>query len=225
MFHMHALAPVLTISHRIAFVLVFASTLGAEAPQNPSFNRDVLPILQNRCQECHRPGEIAPMPFVTYKQTRPWAKAIREAVLLRKMPPWFAEPGCGPFGNDRSLTGQEIDALVKWADAGAPEGSVKDRPPTRQWTEGWNIANPDAVFAMPHAFALPPSGDVEYSTLSFQPDLPKTSGCVMPSSDRVTGPLCIMRWSISANADRRGCGARRQACRLSRLDSRHEGAC
>jgi len=162
MFHMHALAPVLTISHRIAFVLVFASTLGAEAPQNPSFNRDVLPILQNRCQECHRPGEIAPMPFVTYKQTRPWAKAIREAVLLRKMPPWFAEPGCGPFGNDRSLTGQEIDALVKWADAGAPEGSVKDRPPTRQWTEGWNIANPDAVFAMPHAFALPPSGDVEY---------------------------------------------------------------
>src|SRR5262249_35917255 len=114
-FHTQALAPALTISHRIAFVLVFASTLGAEAPQNPSFNRDVLPILQDRCQECHRPGEIAPMPFVTYKQTRPWAKAIREAVLLRKMPPWFAEPGCGPFGNDRSLTGQEIDALVKWA--------------------------------------------------------------------------------------------------------------
>jgi len=76
--------------------------------------------------------------------------------------PWFAEPGYGPFANDRSLSAQEIDTLVKWVDAGAPEGSAKDRPPARQWTDGWNIQHPDAVLAMPHAFALPASGDIEY---------------------------------------------------------------
>ena len=85
---------------RIAFFLFCASTLTAAASGGPTFNRDVVPILQNRCQECHRPGEVAPMAFVTYQQTRPWAKAMREAVLLKKMPPWFAEPGYGPFAND-----------------------------------------------------------------------------------------------------------------------------
>ena len=83
------------------------------AAEHPTFNRDVLPILEKRCQECHRPGEVAPMPFLTYKQTRPWVKAIREAVVLKKMPPWFAEPGFGPFANDRSLSKEEIE---RWQD-------------------------------------------------------------------------------------------------------------
>src|SRR5260370_11922380 len=130
-----SLAVQVTIRLGIAFLLLCAPMLVAAAPGAPTFNRDVVPILQNRCQECHRPGEVAPMAFVTYKQTRPWAQAIREAVLLKKMPPWFAEPGYGPFANDRSLTKQEIDTLVAWADGGAPEGSAKDRPPARQWTE------------------------------------------------------------------------------------------
>ncbi|MBZ5593197.1 MAG: thiol-disulfide isomerase [Acidobacteriia bacterium] len=102
------------------------------------------------------------MPFLTYPQTRPWAKAIREAVLLKKMPPWFAEPGYGPFSNDRSLSRDEIDTLVHWADGGAPEGNPNDSPPLRHWTEGWNIPNPDVVVGMPTAFPLPASGDVEY---------------------------------------------------------------
>jgi len=151
-----------TTGRGIAFLLFCAPMLVAAAPGAPTFYRDVLPILENRCQECHRPGEVAPMAFVTYQQTRPWAKAIREAVLLKKMPPWFAEPGYGPFANDRSLTAQEMDTLVQWANAGAPEGSAEDRPAARQWTEGWNIPHPDAVLAMPHVFSLPASGDVEY---------------------------------------------------------------
>ena len=102
------------------------------------------------------------MPFLTYQQTRPWAKAIREAVLLKKMPPWFAEPGYGPFSNDRTLTGDEIDTLVRWADAGAPEGDAKDSPPLRHWIEDWNIPKPDLVLEMPAPFPLPASGDVEY---------------------------------------------------------------
>src|SRR5260370_24150746 len=93
-----------------------------------TFNRDVLPILQDRCQECHRPGQVAPMPFVTYQQTRPWAKAIREAVPLKKMPPWFPEPGYGPFANERSLAKQEIGTLVGLAQAGARQGNAEQRP-------------------------------------------------------------------------------------------------
>ena len=102
------------------------------------------------------------MPFLDYKQTRPWAKAIREAVLLKKMPPWFAEPGSGPFSNDRSLTKEQIDTLVRWVDAGAPQGEAEDPPPPRHWIEGWNIALPDAILQMPQAFSLPASGDVDY---------------------------------------------------------------
>jgi hypothetical protein len=132
------------------------------AAGHPTFNRDVLPILEKRCQECHRPGEVAPMPFLTYKQTRPWVKAIREAVALKKMPPWFAEPGFGPFSNDRSLSKEEMETLVTWADRGAPEGDPRDRRPARQWPAGWNIAKPDAVVEMPAAFAVPAKGAIDY---------------------------------------------------------------
>jgi len=99
--------------------------------QQVTFYRDVLPILQNRCQECHRQGQMAPMAFSTYQQTRPWAKAIREAVLTRKMPPWFADPCCGKFSNDRSLTAAERDTLARWADSGAPQGRESDAPPPK----------------------------------------------------------------------------------------------
>ncbi len=102
------------------------------------------------------------MPFLTYRETRPWAKAIREAVLLKKMPPWFAEPGYGPFLNDRSLSGRDIDTLVKWADAGAPEGDPSGAKPARKWPDGWNIPQPDVVVAMPRPFVLPATGDVDY---------------------------------------------------------------
>src|SRR5215469_15975413 len=93
--------------------------MGAGAP---TFYRDVLPILQDRCQECHRPGEIAPMPFLTYQQVRPWAKSIRTAVLTGKMPPWFADPCCGKFENDRSLSSAERETLINWAGSGAAAG-------------------------------------------------------------------------------------------------------
>ena len=78
------------------------------------------------------------------------------------MPPWFAEPGYGPFSNDRSLSEDEIETLVRWADSGAPEGDAKDSPPLRHWIEDWNIPKPDLVLEMPPPFPLPASGDVEY---------------------------------------------------------------
>jgi len=145
----------------IRIIAVFSFFL-ASAAGAATFNKDILPILQQRCQECHRTGQIGPMPLVTYRQTRPWAKAIRESVMTRKMPPWFADPRFGHFANDLSLSKGEIDAISEWVDAGAPEGDPKDRPADREWPLEWQIGKPDAVFEMPAPFELAKSGAIEY---------------------------------------------------------------
>ena len=128
----------------------------------PNFYENVLPILENRCQECHRKGEMAPMPLTTYRETRPWAKAIRDAVRTRKMPPWFADPCCGHFSNDRSLTAAEIETLSQWAETGALKGSSFDAWTPREWTPGWNLESPEKILAIPKPFAVPAQGPVEY---------------------------------------------------------------
>src|SRR4029078_10910493 len=92
---------------------VGAQTKGATAP---TFNKDVAPILFANCIGCHRPGEIAPMSLLTYKDARPWAKGIKAKVMAKEMPPWFADPRYGTFRNKRGLTQQQIDTLVAWAD-------------------------------------------------------------------------------------------------------------
>ena len=137
-------------------------SFAAGVPSSVTFTKDVLPVMQKRCQACHRPGEVAPMSFLTYQEARPWAKAIREAVLTRKMPPWFADPHYGKFANDRSLSQPEIDTLVSWVDGGAKEGDPKDAPAPVQWVDGWSIGRPDAVFEMPHDFDVPAAGTIEY---------------------------------------------------------------
>jgi hypothetical protein len=127
-----------------------------------TFHKDVEPILQARCQGCHRPGEAAPMPLLTYKDARPWAKAMKEAVLTRKMPPWSADSSVGHFKNDRHLRDAEIDTLAKWADAGAPEGNPKDAPPPLEFTEGWAIGKPDLILGMSAPFEIPATGVLDY---------------------------------------------------------------
>lgn len=135
---------------------------GATNPRQVTFYKDVLPVLQKNCQGCHRSGEAAPMALLTYEQARPWARSIREAVLLKRMPPWFADPRYGHFRNDRSLAQSEIDLLVAWADSGAKPGDLKDAPAPRTFVEGWNIGKPDVEFEMPAAFNIPAKGTVEY---------------------------------------------------------------
>lgn len=127
-----------------------------------SFYRDVQPIVQSRCQACHRAGQMAPMPLETYRQAKPYARAIAQVTEARTMPPWFADPCCGHFDNDPSLTTVQIKTLRDWADAGAPEGNWKDAPEPPQWTHGWNIDRPDAVVQMPEPKPLPAEGDVPY---------------------------------------------------------------
>jgi Copper type II ascorbate-dependent monooxygenase, C-terminal domain len=129
----------------------------------PTFYKDILPILQDHCQSCHRPGEAAPMPLVTYDQTEPWAQKMAGAVVMKMMPPWFADPRYGHFANDSSLTFQQIATISAWAEADAPAGDAKDSPAPRTWSEGWNIPQPDVVVKMPKPVPIPTRGEVEYT--------------------------------------------------------------
>jgi hypothetical protein len=137
-----------------------AATTASRPPA--TFSKDVAPILQKNCQICHRPGEAAPMSLLTYEQVRPWAKAIREAVLKRVMPPWQADPRYGKFRNDRSLSQDDIDTLVNWANSGAPEGDPKDLSPPAQFENGWRIGKPDVEIVMKEPFSVPASGVMDY---------------------------------------------------------------
>src|SRR5277367_5587630 len=141
--------------------VALAFCTGGPIPQKssaPTFYKDVLPILQDHCQSCHRPGEVAPMPLVTYEQTRPWAGAMAHAVGMRMMPPWFADPRYGHFADDVSLSDQQIATISAWAAAGAPAGDPHDAAAPRKWTEGWNIPQPDLVVKMPKAVKIPAEG-------------------------------------------------------------------
>jgi hypothetical protein len=119
----------------VAGLMIAAAALTADTlPHSTTFYRDVLPILQKNCQTCHRPGEVAPMSLLSYEATRPWAKAIKAAVLTRKMPPWPADVRDGRFSNDRSLKQNEIDTLVAWVNSGARGG--ERQPGSRRMAGG-----------------------------------------------------------------------------------------
>src|SRR5882724_9687976 len=181
----------------IAVLVISTCALAADQPPAPvTFNKDVLPVLQKNCQACHRPGQMGPMSFLTYESTRAWAKAIKEAVLVRKMPPWFADPKVGHFVNDRSLKQSEIDTLVKWADGGAPQGDAKDAPAPLQWPEGWHI-QPDIIVKGPtfDVPANPKNNVVEWVTVTvptgFTNDTWITSVEIRPEHPEVTHHMCL----------------------------------
>jgi hypothetical protein len=107
--------------------------LAADTTRQVTFSKDVAPILQEKCQQCHQPNSIAPMSLITFEDTRPWARSMKQRVMTRQMPPWHIDPSVGvhDFKNDMSLTDAQIDTLVRWVDAGAPEGDPKDMPPPK----------------------------------------------------------------------------------------------
>lgn len=128
----------------------------------PTFNHDVAPILYKNCVACHHPNDIAPMSLLTYKEARPWAAAIRQAVVQRVMPPWHADPGVGHYRNDPRLSAADIDTIVRWAKAGAPEGDAKELPPAPHFKAGWHI-EPDAIISIPETqIAAGNQDDYEY---------------------------------------------------------------
>ena len=174
------------MSRFLVFVLLTAMTaLGTELqllpvrpikPTLATFNKDVLPVLQKNCQTCHRAGGVAPMSFTSYESTRPWAKAIKAAVINKKMPPWFADPHVGRFRNAPQLTQADINTLAAWADNGATEGNAADKPAALQWNDGWRI-QPDVVVSMPATLSRCGERRRERSgSLSFRTRSKKTPG-------------------------------------------------
>ena len=183
----------------IAGLTFLGSAFAADthAPQ-VTFNKDILPILQKNCQTCHRPGQIAPMSFLSYQSTRPWAKSMKTAVVTRKMPPWFADPQFGHFANDRSLQQSDIATISKWADSGAPEGDAKDAPVAVTWpADGWGI-QPDIVIEGPSFTvpAHPPGNVVEWMYITVPSGITKdtwiTSMEIRPSQVDVTHHICVV---------------------------------
>jgi hypothetical protein len=143
----------------LTLTVAFAAMAGDR--REVTFNRDVVPILQKHCQSCHRPGQPVPLFLLTWESARPWAKAIRNAVVSRKMPPWSADPRYGHFANDPSLQQTEIDTLVDWANGGAIEGDPRDLPPPVAWPEsGWRI-QPDVIVSLPE-YRVPAKGVVDW---------------------------------------------------------------
>jgi hypothetical protein len=140
-------------------------SVSAAVPAAPTFNKDVLPILQQNCVECHRPGAIAPMSFVTYKDARPYARAIEKAVVTKSMPPWFADPAVGHFKNAKVLTDDQIATITAWAEKGSVEGDAKDKPAPVDFGDGWTIGKPDIIVQYPHELAIPATGTIDQQNM------------------------------------------------------------
>lgn len=125
-----------------------------------TFHADVEPILQRRCQTCHRPGEIGPMPLRTYPEVRPFAAAILQSINRKRMPPWAVAEG-GPFANHPELTEAEVATIGAWVMAGAKEGNRRSAPPPVHWSAGWSMPRPGLVLTAPKVFDVPAKGAVE----------------------------------------------------------------
>jgi hypothetical protein len=164
-----------------AALLLAGPVLAADAADKPvTFSKDVAPLLQAKCQECHQPNSIAPMSLVTYEDTRPWARAIKARVASRQMPPWHIDRSVGvqKFKNDMSLTDEQVDTIVRWVDGGAPQGDPKDLPPPKalvtdnEWQgvrDGYGP--PDLVIKSPEYTMPATHQDVWYRPMS---DIPIT---------------------------------------------------
>ncbi|MFY9610239.1 MAG: hypothetical protein WAU45_16700 [Blastocatellia bacterium] len=137
--------------------------VGATVDKNgPTFSKDIAPILQKRCAECHHQGGIAPMPLVTFEEVRPWARSIKEKVVKREMPPFHASGRVGRYVNDPRLTDSEITAVTKWVDAGAPKGNIKDMPAARTWKSEWAHGEPDLLVKVQQPYTLKASAKDQY---------------------------------------------------------------
>lgn len=142
--------------------LAGAALFSAPASADVTFTKDIQPIIQEHCQECHRPGQIGPFSLTNYRQVRGWAKMIKEVTHERRMPPWSADSDVGVFSNDRSLTEEELATIDAWIDSGMQRGDAADAPAPVEWNEDWRIGEPDVIFEMPEEVTIEPTGVVPY---------------------------------------------------------------
>ena len=154
------------MAKRVSTALVFVGALfvaphAFAQPSAPTYSKDIAPILFANCTSCHRPGEIAPMSLMNYKDVRPWARAVGARVADGTMPPWHADPAHGTFSNARMLSELQKQMIAKWVAAGAPEGNAADLPAAPVYADGWNIT-PDVVLSMQEDYPIPATGEVAY---------------------------------------------------------------
>ncbi len=157
-----------------ATIVVVATVMAGGTAQtslvaaDPTYTRDVAAILYHNCVSCHRRGEVAPMSLMSYDEVRPWARSIKDKILSREMPPWFADPAYGPFRNDRRLSEENIVTVSAWVDAGAPKGDDADLPSLPEFAEGWSHPDgtePDYVIEMPVEVQIPAEGQLDILNL------------------------------------------------------------
>jgi mono/diheme cytochrome c family protein len=157
----------------VAYQMGTAAQNPVPAPREVTFARDVAPILFANCSYCHRPGEVAPFSLLSYTDARPWAVSIKKAVSSRQMPPWNADPHYGSFRDPRRLTDAEIATIAAWVDGGAKEGNPADIPALPQFSDGWQIGEPDLVLTMAEPVKIPASGTIPYVTVPTNYEFPE----------------------------------------------------
>lgn len=137
-----------------------------------TFSKDVAPIFYQNCIACHRPGEIGPFSLLDYASARPWAKAIREEIIARRMPPWHADSSKVAYLNDRRLGESDIATIVQWVNQGAIEGNKADLPPKPVLNDTWAMGQPDLIFHADTEFTVPPGkNNIEYQSIHFAADI------------------------------------------------------
>src|SRR5258708_6714894 len=134
-------------------------------PHTLTFNKDIAPIIFDRCAYCHRPSQAAPFALLSYADVKKRAKQIAEVTARRYMPPWLLEPGYGEFADARSLTPDQLGALQQWLTEGAVEGNPADMPPSPKWAGEWTLGEPDLIVKLPQPYVLPAEGKDVYRNL------------------------------------------------------------
>jgi hypothetical protein len=185
----------------LVFALVLLAAMALSVSRNEAatvtFTKDVAPIVFEKCAICHRPGEVAPMPLTSYAEVRPWGKAIRESVVERSMPPWFADPHTSTlkFGNDRRLSQKEIDTITAWVDGGSQKGADKDLPPLPQYAPGWTFGVPDLIVDMPIDYEVPAEGEIPMQ--NFYVPVPFTEEVWVEKVELRAGNSAVVHHSIA----------------------------
>lgn len=160
-----------------------------------TFTEHVAPILQDRCQGCHRPGQVAPFSLITFDQAVRWKKSIKEVVVDRRMPPWHADPRHGHFANDRGLSAMQRATLIAWVDQGTPLGDSAKSPEPKSFPEGWSIGEPDVIFTMLKPFHVPSEGVLAYQKFrvptNFSEDMWIQALEAKPGDRRVVHHVCV----------------------------------
>ena len=156
-----------------AGLLLAASAVPARA-EGPTYHREVAPILQKHCQDCHRPGEVAPFPLLDFEHARKRAADLVAVTSTGRMPPWPASTEYGgPFLDERILPEADVDTLAAWLEAGCPEGDPADGPEPRTFASDWPLGEPDVVLTMPESYALEAAGDDDFRVFVLRTDLPE----------------------------------------------------